>query len=65
MNPEIALGIVVADSLHNLLQGGLDGGILSLLYPLADQIAGDPAEVVVPCIREERSGVGQHAHEIA
>ena len=62
---KISCGVLVGDALNDLLEGSLVVGILAVLYPLADQVAHDAAEVVMSCIGQEGSGVCQHSYEVA
>ena len=62
---EVALCVVAADALHDLLQGSLVVRIFAVLYPLTDQVAHDAAEVVVTGVGEEGAGIRQHSDKIA
>ena len=62
---EISRCVLVGDTLDDLLKRSLVVGILAVLYPLADQVAHDAAEVVMSCIGQEGSGVCQHTYEVA
>ena len=65
LKPEILLCIVVANSLYNGLQHLLVIGIFALLYPGADQVTENPAEILMPGIGYKAPGIGQHSHEPA
>ena len=56
---EVALCIVKADALDDLLQRLLVVGILAILDPLADDVAQDAAEVVMTGVAQEAAAVGQ------
>jgi len=58
-------GIVEGDALHDLLQGSVVVGILAVFYPATDEIAQYPAEIVVPGVAEEGTGVRQHTDKVA
>ena len=45
---EITDGIAAADALYDLFKRGFMVGVLAVFYPLADQIAQDPTEVIMP-----------------
>ena len=65
LDVEIALCVIEADALYDLLKAGVVVGIFAVFYPLADQITQYSAEVVVAGIAQERAGVGEHADEVA
>ena len=65
LQSEVALCVVEADALDDLLQSLLVVGILAVLDPLADQVAQDAAEVVVAGIAQEAAAVGQHTDKVA
>ena len=52
---EISRCVLVGDTLDDLLERSLVVGILTVLNPLADQVAHDAAEVVMSCIGQEGS----------
>ena len=52
---EVSRGVPVGDTLYDLPEGSLIVGILAVLYPLADQVAHNAAEVVMSCIGQEGS----------
>lgn len=60
---EVSLRVVVGDILHDLTENVVILGELSVLYPVADEIAEDSAEILMSGVRQEASGVGQHADE--
>ena len=62
---KVALCVVEADALDDLLQSLLVVGILAILDPLADDVAQDAAEVVVAGVAQEAAAVGQHTDEVA
>ena len=61
---EIFYGIIVADAFYNLPERFLIVGILAVLDPSAQQFAHNPAEIFVPGVGEEASGVRQHSDEV-
>ena len=62
---EVALCVVEADALDDLLQSLLVVGILAVLDPLTDEVAEDAAEVIVAGVAQEAAAVGQHTDEVA
>ena len=49
----------------NQLQSVLIIDELPVLDPLSDHGGEDPTEIVMPCIRKEAAGVGEHSQEFA
>lgn len=62
---EVLHSVVEGDTLYDFGQGLLVVRILTVLYPLSDQIAEDTTEVVVTSVGEEGAGVGQHTVEVS
>ena len=62
---KVALCVVEADALDDLLQSLLVVGILAVLDPLTDEVAEDAAEVIVAGVAQEAAAVGQHTDEVA
>ena len=62
---KVAFCVVKGDTLHNFLQAGFDVGVFAVFHPIADEVAHDPAEIVVPGVAEEGTGIGEHTDEIA
>ena len=65
LQAKVAGGVPIADALHDLLQRSLNVGVFAVFHPVADQIAENAAEIIVPGIGQEGAGVGEHAHEVA
>ena len=65
LDVKIAGSVVEADTLHDLLQGSVDIGILAVFHPGADEVAQNAAEIVMPGVAEEGAGVGEHADKVA
>ena len=61
---EVALCVVEADAFHDLLEGGIDVGVLTVFYPVTDEVAHNATEIVVTGVTQEGAGVGKHADEI-
>ena len=61
---EITLCVVEGDAFYQLLQAGVDIGILAVFYPVADEVAQNSAEVIVTGIAQEGTGVSQHTNEV-
>ena len=65
LQTEVAFGVIEADAFNDFLQAGFDIGILTVFYPRADKITHNPAEIVMPGVAEEGTGVGEHADKVA
>ena len=63
---KVALGVVVTDVLDHLAdEVHLGGGEFAVGKVAAEDVAEDPAEVLVARVADEAAGVGQHANEAA
>lgn len=64
LKSKISYCIVVRDILHNSSKNLFICRILSVFYPSADEIAENPSEILMSCIRQKASGICQHSHKI-
>ena len=60
---KVSLCVVVGDILYDLTQDVVIFGEFAVIHPVSEQIAEDAPEVLVPCVGQEASGVGQHSYE--
>ena len=60
---EISLCVVVGNILYNFGKSIVVLREFSVLYPVSNHIAENTTEVLMSCIRQEASGIGQHADE--
>ena len=65
LQTKVTDSIAVADAFNNFPQGSIIIGVLAVFYPVANEIAEDTAEIIVPGIAQEGAGVGEHTDEIA
>ena len=57
--------VVEADALYNFFQGCIIVGIFAVFHPIANEIAQNTPEIIMPRIAQEGTGIGEHAHKIA
>ena len=65
LQTKVTDSIAVADAFNNFPQGSIIIGVLAVFNPVANEIAEDTAEIIVPGIAQEGAGVGEHTDEIA
>ena len=65
MKAEIILCIIIRDILYHTPQSLFICRILSIFYPAANEITHDSSEILMSCIGQKASRIGEHSNEIA
>lgn len=62
---KILFGIFITDIFDNTAKSGIVWRVFPILHQSADKITENPPKIVMSCIGEKTSGVGQHADKVS